>query len=318
MTDTVAPDEATPAPAGAGVGAGQAFMGAALLRKEDPRLISGQGRYVDDIVLPRMLHMTVVRATQVGRIRSIDTAAARARPGVHAVLTGEDLAEHFENPLPCAWPVTEDIKVPPHWPLTRDVARFVGDGLAVVVAEDRATATDAMEDVEVDYDPLPAVTDLMAALAEDAPVVHEELGTNRSYEWPLSTGDVAGEGPVGWRLDVLGERPGAGKRVLEVLGQVVAGEDGVHARPGAGGGGADASDAPHLGGPHDGQVQHPGQDDVVDVAALAADEAGVLLAQEGCAHEGLAGADGVTRLGRGGGLGGGGAGHRGLPSSTST
>ncbi len=103
-----------------------------------------------------------------------------------------------------------------------------------------------------------------------------------------------------------------------MLGQVLAGQNGVHTGPGAGGGGVDAADATHLGGPDDGHVQHPGKDDVVDVAPLAADEAGVFLAQEGCAHEGLAGAH--PRPGRGGGglIGGNGVGHRGLPSSTST
>lgn len=128
------------------------FTGAALLRKEDPRLITGQGRYTDDITLPRMLHVALVRATQIGRIRGVDVAEAIDRPGVVAAFTGEDFAESFVGPLPLAWPVTEDIKVPEHWPVTRDVARYVGDVLAVVVAGDRSAAADAIESVQIDYE----------------------------------------------------------------------------------------------------------------------------------------------------------------------
>ena len=88
-----------------------------------------------------------------------------------------------------AWPVTEDTKNPPHWPLTPDVARYAGDGVAVVVAQTRALAKDAAELVEVDYEPLPAVTDVMAALEDGAPVVHEELGSNHCFTWPLQAGE---------------------------------------------------------------------------------------------------------------------------------
>jgi carbon-monoxide dehydrogenase large subunit len=93
-----------------------------------------------------------------------------------------------------AWPVTEDINNPPHWPLAKDKARHVGDGVAVVIAESRALAKDAAELVEVDYEPLPAVVDVEAALAEGAPLVHDEFGTNHCYTWPL-------EGPEAGAVD---------------------------------------------------------------------------------------------------------------------
>jgi aerobic carbon-monoxide dehydrogenase large subunit len=167
-------------------------VGSSYLRKEDPRLLTGQGCYVDDISRPDLLSMVIVRATQVGRIRSIDLSQVRARPAVVAAFTGADLADSFASPLPMAWPVTEDIKIPAHWPLTRDVARYVGDGLAVIVADDRYEVADALEAVTVEYDPVPALTDAARALDPDAPLVHQDLGTNRCFEFPLVVGDVDG------------------------------------------------------------------------------------------------------------------------------
>jgi carbon-monoxide dehydrogenase large subunit len=185
MTDVAVADGLTPSEAGGG----GRFTWAALLRKEDPRLITGQGRYTDDIKLPRMLHLAVVRATQVGRIVSVDVTEALSRPGVVAAFSGADLADSFVGPLPLAWPVTEDIKAPDHWPVTRDVARHVGEAVAVVVASDRSTAADAVESVEVDYEPLPAVIDVVAARVAGGPLVHESLGTNDCYTWGLEAGD---------------------------------------------------------------------------------------------------------------------------------
>jgi len=168
-----------------------AAIGQAIPRKEDPKLLTGQARYVDDLAVPGMAWMAVVRSPYAhARIKSVDLAQARALPGVVAAFSGQDLAEDLGAGLPCAWPVTEDIHMPPHYPLARDKARYVGDGVAVVVAETRAQAKDAAELVTVDYEPLPAVTDVEAALAEGAPLVHEELGTNRCYTWTLSAGEV--------------------------------------------------------------------------------------------------------------------------------
>jgi carbon-monoxide dehydrogenase large subunit len=166
-------------------------IGTSVLRKEDPELITGQGRYTDDLVLPGMLHMVVVRSPFAhARIKGIDASKALAMDGVVAVFNGKDLAGDWAGPLLMAWPVTEDIKNPPHWPLTPDIARHQGDGVAVVIAESRAGAKDAAEAVAVDYEPLPVVVDMDAALAEGAPLVHEDIGTNKTYTWSLKNGDV--------------------------------------------------------------------------------------------------------------------------------
>jgi len=162
------------------------YVGQSVARKEDAKLLTGQARFVDDLTLPGMVWMVVVRSPHAhARIRSVDTSKAQAAEGVIAAFSGQDLADEWGAPLPMAWPVTEDINNPPHWPLARDKARYVGDGVAVVVAETRALAKDAAELVEVDYEVLPAVTDVEAALDDAAPVVHDEFGTNRCYTWPL-------------------------------------------------------------------------------------------------------------------------------------
>ena len=160
-------------------------VGTRVLRKEDPRLLTGEARYVDDLVIPGALWLAMVRSPEAhARIRSIDTASALALPGVRAVLTGEDLASEWAAPMPCAWPVTEDMKNPHHRAVAVGKACYAGEIVAVVVAETRYQAADAVGAVEVDYEPLPAVVDLNDALA-DTTVIHDELGTNRSYTWDL-------------------------------------------------------------------------------------------------------------------------------------
>jgi carbon-monoxide dehydrogenase large subunit len=168
------------------------YVGAPVLRKEDPELLTGQSRYVDDLALPGMVWMAVVRSPHAhARIRSIDTSAASALPGVLAVLTAADLEPEWGGPLPFVWPITEDIKVPVHWPLARDKARFQGDGVAVVVAETRGLAEDAAEAVAVDYEPLPAVVDPEQAMRDEV-LVHEELGTNVVVHWSHGGGGDLG------------------------------------------------------------------------------------------------------------------------------
>jgi aerobic carbon-monoxide dehydrogenase large subunit len=171
------------------------YVGQPVRRKEDAKLITGRAAYVDDLTVPGMVWTAVVRSPHAhARIRSVDVSKARAAQGVVAAFSGEDLAADWAGPLPMAWPVTEDINNPPHWPLAKDKVRYVGDGVAVVVAETRALAKDAAELVEVDYEVLPAVTDVDLALNEGAPIVHDEFGTNRSYTWPL-------EGPEAGAVD---------------------------------------------------------------------------------------------------------------------
>jgi aerobic carbon-monoxide dehydrogenase large subunit len=169
------------------------YVGRSVPRKEDAELLTGQGRYVDDLTLPGMLWFSLVRSPFANAtIKGINTSRAREAAGVVAVFTGEDLAEDFAAPLPCAWPVTPEMRNPEHWPLARGAARYAGDGVAVVVAETRAQAKDAAEFVDVDWDPLPAVVDVGEALADGAPLVHPDLGTNSSYVWEMSGGDVDG------------------------------------------------------------------------------------------------------------------------------
>jgi carbon-monoxide dehydrogenase large subunit len=159
------------------------FVGQPVLRKEDPELLTGQARYVDNLSLPSMVWMAVVRSPFAhARITGIDTSSAKAMPGVLGVFTAADLEGEWGGPLPFVWPITEDIKVPVHWPLARDKARFQGDGVAVVLAESRGQAEDAAEAVQVDWEPLPAVTDLEQA-AKDEVVIHEDLGTNVVVHW---------------------------------------------------------------------------------------------------------------------------------------
>ncbi len=167
------------------------YIGEAVSRKEDPKLLTGQGRYTDDLTVPGMVWMAVVRSPHAhAKIKKVSLEKARKAEGVVAAFSGEDLAEEWAAGLPCAWPVTEDIKIPDHWPLAKDKARYVGDGVAVVVADSRVGAKDAAELIEVDYEPLPAVTDVEAALEDDAPIIHDDLETNHSYTWSLSAGEV--------------------------------------------------------------------------------------------------------------------------------
>ncbi|MYR86001.1 molybdopterin-dependent oxidoreductase [Streptomyces sp. SID685] len=164
-------------------------VGRSRLRKEDARLITGQTTWTDNIQVAGMLHLAVLRSPMAhARITRVDVAPALERPGVLAAFSGADLAEGLGS-LPCAWPVTEDIVLPDHPPIAVEEVRYAGDPVAVVVARDRYAAADALEAIEVDYDPLPPVLDLEDALAEGAPLVHSDKGTNRCYTWPLATGE---------------------------------------------------------------------------------------------------------------------------------
>jgi carbon-monoxide dehydrogenase large subunit len=170
---------------------GNGFVGQALKRKEDPRLITGRATYVEDMVLPGMLHAALVRSTEAhATIASIDATEAGGRPGVIAVFTGEDL-EDMAAPCPMVWvPPGVDVHVPDHWPLARGKVGYVGQAVAVVLATERSLAFDAAEHVLVDYDPLPVVVDPEQALEEDAPVIHGDHGSNKVFEWSLAGGDV--------------------------------------------------------------------------------------------------------------------------------
>jgi aerobic carbon-monoxide dehydrogenase large subunit len=167
------------------------IVGTPVERKEDLALLTGQAKFVDDMSLPGMVWMALVRSPYAhARITSVDVTPALAHRGVIAAFSGDDLAEDWQASLPCAWLPTEDTNAPNHRPLAVDKARYAGDGVAVVIAETRAEARDAAELVQVEYDPLPAVVDPERALDDGAPLVHDDFGTNSCYTWTLSAGEV--------------------------------------------------------------------------------------------------------------------------------
>ncbi|MFI7450597.1 xanthine dehydrogenase family protein molybdopterin-binding subunit [Nonomuraea sp. NPDC049714] len=157
-------------------------------RKEDARLLTGRTQWTDNLRQPGMLHVAFLRSPMAhARITRVDVSGARGLPGVVAVFGGQDLAEE-QGSLPCAWPVTEDVFIPDHPPMAVSEVRYVGEAVACVVATDRYLAADALEAIEVDYEPLPAVVDLAEALAEDGPKVHEQ--GNKAYSMKIAMGDV--------------------------------------------------------------------------------------------------------------------------------
>ncbi|WP_119071318.1 xanthine dehydrogenase family protein molybdopterin-binding subunit [Rubrobacter indicoceani] len=167
------------------------YIGTSVPRREDAALLTGRGTWTDDIRLAGMLHFAVLRSPHAhAKVRSVDVSAALLQPGVVAAFSGTDFTDDFAIGIPCGWPVTEDIRIPDHPPLAISEVNHVGDGVAVVVASDRYMAKDALEFIEVEYEPLPAVVDLESAMEEGSPLVHESLGTNHCYTWPLAVGDV--------------------------------------------------------------------------------------------------------------------------------
>ncbi|MDA8261252.1 MAG: molybdopterin-dependent oxidoreductase [Actinomycetota bacterium] len=164
---------------------GSKVLGQRVLRREDPKLLTGEAKFSDDLDIPGALHMAVLRSTVAhARITSIDTSAAKSRPGVVAVYTYDDLKDDWAGPMPCAWPVTADMKNPAHFPLANGKVNYVGDGVAVVLAHSKTAAVDALEAIEVGYEELDPVLDLEESLA-DSNVIHSEIGTNLSYTWEL-------------------------------------------------------------------------------------------------------------------------------------
>ena len=168
-------------------------VGQALKRREDPRLITGKGNFVDDIKLTGMLHAAVLRSPYAhAKIGSIDANAARKLPGVVAVITGDEIAKE-QNPLPCAWAAGRGTENNVNTPraLAVDTVRFVGDGVAMVIAETPYIAYDALDLIEVDYEPLDVVVDAEQATKEGAPQLHENAPNNVVFRW--TCGDEAGD-----------------------------------------------------------------------------------------------------------------------------
>ena len=167
------------------------LFGATVKRREDPRLITGKGMYTDDFKLPGMLHMAILRSPYAhARITRLDVSKAQQTPGVHDVLTGKDLPGNV-NPIPTAWLIpASDLKTPPYHALAIDHVRFTGDGVAAVIAETPAIARDALDLIDVNYDPLPVVTETEKALAAGAPQLHDEAPNNQAFHWSFANGDA--------------------------------------------------------------------------------------------------------------------------------
>ncbi|MFD9949385.1 xanthine dehydrogenase family protein molybdopterin-binding subunit [Nonomuraea sp. NPDC059023] len=163
-------------------------VGTARRRKEDARLLTGRTQWTDNMQLPGMAYVAFLRSPMAhARITRVDVSAARGLPGVIAAYAGADFAQE-QGSLPCAWPVSEDIVIPDHPPMALTEVRYVGEAVACVVATDRYKAADALDAIEVDYEPLPPVLDMNDALAEGGPKVHE--AGNQAFTWRLAQGDV--------------------------------------------------------------------------------------------------------------------------------
>jgi carbon-monoxide dehydrogenase large subunit len=164
------------------------IFGSAIKRREDPRLITGKALYTDDIRLPGLLHMVIVRSPHAhARIKKIDTSASKSMLGVIAVFTGADVDA---GSIPCAWLVpNSDLKTPAHPPVAKDRVRYVGDAVALVVAENRYLAQDAADAIRVEYETLPVVIDPEAATKDGAPQLFDDVPNNISFRWIASSGD---------------------------------------------------------------------------------------------------------------------------------
>src|SRR5689334_7747091 len=170
------------------------YIGAAIKRKEDYRFLTGAGNYTDDVAMPHQTYASFVRSPHAhAKIKGIRKDKALKAPGVVAIFTGEDLAAAKVNGLPCGWLITDvngqPMKEPPHPCLAQGKARYVGDHVAVVIAESQQQARDAAELVKVDYEELPAVVRAGDARKKGAPVVHDAAPDNTCYVWGL--GDKA-------------------------------------------------------------------------------------------------------------------------------
>src|SRR5260370_5758241 len=165
------------------------FVGTSVKRTEDPRLIQGLAHYVDDIKLPDTLHAGFLRSIYAhARIKKIDTSAAEEVPGVVGVYTGKDVAQKI-GAVPCGAAIP-DMKVPDHRVLATNKVYWVGHPVAMVVAENKYIARDAVDLIEMDYDELHVVLDEEKAADPKSPVIHEKIGTNGAYKMTAGESDI--------------------------------------------------------------------------------------------------------------------------------
>ena len=166
-------------------------FGSSIRRREDPRLLSGTGIYTDDVSLPGMVHAVFLRSPHAhARITGLDTSKAATAPGVLGVFTAKDTKAALK-PIPCAWLIpNSELKIADYTAIAEHTVRYVGDIVAVVVAETPYQGHDALELIEVQYDPLPAVVDPQLAAASDAPQLHGTVPGNQAFHWTIAGGDV--------------------------------------------------------------------------------------------------------------------------------
>ena len=168
------------------------IFGSRVQRVEDPRMIAGRGEYTGDITLPGMVYATFLRSPYAhARILRIDAEKAKKQEGVVAVFTGAELRSKL-SPVPCAWQIPgSDLKVPQYYPLATDRVRYAGDPVAVVLSEDPYSGYDALDLIEAEYEPLPAVTDAEEAVKEGAPLLYDGVPGNTAFRWKVNFGDTA-------------------------------------------------------------------------------------------------------------------------------
>ncbi len=167
------------------------YMGGGVPRKEDPNLVLGRANWTDNIKPAGTLHFALLRSPFAhAKINSLDVSGALERPGVVAAFTGEDLADEWPGGVPCAATVTDEQNTPFQAPIVTDEVKYMGDVVAVVLATDRYKAQDALESIEVEYEPLGVVVDMETALEEGAPLVHGDLGTNECFTFTAGVGNV--------------------------------------------------------------------------------------------------------------------------------
>jgi carbon-monoxide dehydrogenase large subunit len=167
------------------------LFGSGIKRREDPRLLTGTGTFTDDVKLPGLTYAAMVRSPYAhAKVTRVDVTAAAKAPGVIAVFTGKDVAGKV-NPIPCAFNVPNcDLKIPPHPAIAVEKVRYVGDPVALVIATSRAAARDAVDLVDVDYDPLEATVDPEKAVSGKAPQLHAEVPNNVAFTWNVAGGDA--------------------------------------------------------------------------------------------------------------------------------
>jgi carbon-monoxide dehydrogenase large subunit len=171
-------------------------IGKSRRRKEDAHLITGRTTWTDNMTLPGMLHLAILRSPMAhAKITAIDTTEAKGRPGVVAVFTGQDFKD-IQGDVPCAWPVTPDMVNPGAPSLAVTQVNHVGECVAVVVARTKVEAQDALEGIDVDYEPLPPVLNMEEAIKDGSPLVHGHTQSNRSYTWAFESGAAGTGAPI--------------------------------------------------------------------------------------------------------------------------